>query len=164
MVLILKKSKAKSPWLFYYDTGGCNGCTIEEFASITPRFDVERFGCRLVGTPRHADIFLVIGAVTKKAQPRLKQLYDQMPNPKAVVAVGTCACSGGIFKGSYAITDGVDNTLPVDVYLPGCPPKPEAIIDAVVEAIGVLQTRGKNGKAKNQKPKIPKPKKRGGKT
>lgn len=143
---MLKKSKAKSPWLFYYDTGGCNGCTIEAFASITPRFDVERFGCKLVGTPRHADIFLVIGTVTKQAQPRLKQLYSQIPNPKVVVAVGSCACSGGIFKDSYAITNGADKTLPVDVYVPGCPPRPEAIIDGVVEAIGILKERDKQGK------------------
>ena len=142
---MLKRSKAKSPWLFYYETGGCNGCTIETFATITPRFDVERFGCKLVGTPRHADIFLVIGTVSKQAQPRLRQLYEQMPHPKVVVAVGVCACSGGIFRDSYAITNGADNTVPVDVYVPGCPPRPEAIIDGVVEAIGIFRERSAKG-------------------
>lgn len=139
--MALKKMRKKSPWLFTFSCGGCNGCDIETVAAITPKYDVERFGCLLKGTPRHADIFLVTGPVTRQAQPRLKELYTQIPHPKVVIAVGTCACSGGIFRGCYGITNGADNSVPVDVYLPGCPPKPEALIDAVVKSLSALEQK-----------------------
>ncbi|MFH1786475.1 MAG: NADH-quinone oxidoreductase subunit NuoB [archaeon] len=142
----MTKYLAKSPWLLVWETGGCNGCIIETLASVTPRFDVERFGILAKGTPRHADIFMVHGTPTRQNAKRLKRLYEQMPDPKVVVAVGACASGGGVFKGCYGTHGPVENVIPVDVYVPGCPPKPEAIILGVVKAIDVLKKRGKNAK------------------
>ncbi|NLE06648.1 MAG: NADH-quinone oxidoreductase subunit NuoB [Crenarchaeota archaeon] len=132
---ISTKSAKKSPWLFHLNTGSCNGCDIELLSTLTPRYDAERFGCQLVGTPRHADILLITGPVTRQMMPRMVRIYKQMPEPKAVVAVGACAVSGGPFKGSYVIEGPVDNILPVDAYVLGCPPRPEAIIKGIIEAI-----------------------------
>ncbi|HID90701.1 TPA: NADH-quinone oxidoreductase subunit NuoB [Candidatus Bathyarchaeota archaeon] len=126
-----------SPWVYHLHTGGCNGCDIELAAALTPRFDVERFGIILVGSPRHADVLVVTGPVTKQVEPFLKRVYSQTPNPKVVVAIGSCAISGGVYnrddgEPSYAIVGGVDRAIPVDAYVPGCPPKPEAIIQGVL--------------------------------
>ncbi len=138
-----QKMMVFSPWLFHLHAGGCNGCDIELVAALTPRFDVERFGIVLVGSPKFADILVVTGPVPKQIAPFLKRVYNQVPDPKVVVAVGSCACSGGVFNDeegeeTYAIVGGVDKIIPVDVYVPGCPPKPEAIIDGVVKAIKIL--------------------------
>ncbi len=138
---LLKKAKAKSPWILHYDTGGCNGCDIEILATLTPHYDVERFGIVEKGNPRHSDILIVTGAVTKKSRPRLKRIYEQMPSPKAVVAVGSCAITKGIFHDAYNICGPIDKIIPVDVYVPGCPPKPEAIIDGIIKAIGVWKNK-----------------------
>jgi len=131
-------SITKSPWIIHYDGSSCNGCDIEVLACLTPMYDVERFGVINTGNPKHADILLMTGAVNEQNIPVVKQLYDQMPSPKVVVAIGICATSGGIFRDCYNIVGGVDQVLPVDVYVPGCAARPEAIIDGVVKGLGVL--------------------------
>lgn len=131
--------RLRSPWILHFNSGSCNACDIELLAAITPRFDVERFGIKVVPSPRHADILVVTGPVTRQAAPRLKRIYEQMPNPKYVMALGTCACSGGIFRGSYAVMGGVDKVIPVDIYVPGCPPRPEAIIDGIVKLLKKME-------------------------
>jgi len=128
-----------SPWLVHFNTGACNGCDIEVLAALTPHYDPERFGIKLAPSIRHGDILVVTGAVTKKAGERLKRLYEQMPNPKFVVAVGACAISGGVFAGSYSVIGGADKVVPVDMYIPGCPPRPEAILHGIVELLGKLK-------------------------
>lgn len=129
----------KSLWVFHFNAGSCNGCDIEIVATITPRYDPERFGIKLVGSPRHADVLLVTGPVTKQMEARLKRVYAQMPSPKVVMAIGTCAQSGGVFSDSYNLAGPVDQIIPVDVYVPGCAPRPEAIINGVVTAIAKLE-------------------------
>lgn len=109
---------------------------------MTPRYDVERFGILLEPSPRHADVLLVTGAVTRQCADRLRRIYEQMPEPKSVVAIGACACSGGVFEGTYNVLGGADKVVPVDAYIPGCPPKPEAMIDGVVKLL-----KAKGGKA-----------------
>ena len=128
-------ARMKSPWLLHFNTGGCNGCDIELVAALTPMFDVERFGIRLQGSPRHADILAVTGPVTAQIKDRLIRVYEQTPEPKKVVAIGTCAISGAPFKDCYNVHGGIDVLLPVDAYIPGCPPKPEAIIDGLAKLI-----------------------------
>ncbi|MEM3573231.1 MAG: NADH-quinone oxidoreductase subunit B family protein [Nitrososphaeria archaeon] len=132
-------SLKRSLWVFHVNTGGCNGCDIEILDAFTPRYDVERFGIRLVGTPRHADVLVVTGPVNSKTAQRLLTVYEQTPDPKFVVVVGTCAATGGIFKGAYNIAGGVDNLVPVHAYVIGCPPRPESIIDAVAALIGKIE-------------------------
>ncbi len=135
---ILTWARIKSPWIIHFNTGSCNACDIEIVAALTPRYDVERFGVLLKGTPRHADVLVCSGPVTKQIEKRLKRIYDQMPNPKFVVAVGTCACSGGVFRGCYNVNDGIDKVIPVSAYIPGCPASPQAIIDGVVKLLGSI--------------------------
>ena len=125
----------KSPWILHYDGSSCNGCDIEVLACLTPLFDIERFGAINTGNPKHADILLITGGVNEQNVSVVKQLYEQMPGPKAVVAVGACACSGGIFKDCYNIKGGADEAIPVDIYVPGCAARPESIIDGVVKAL-----------------------------
>ena len=131
----------QSPWILHYDASSCNGCDIETLACLTPLFDVERLGVLNTGNPKHADIFLVTGAVNEQCRSVIQTLYAQMPEPKVVVAVGTCACSGGIFRECYNVAGGIDGVIPVDVYVPGCAARPEAIIDGVVAAIGILESK-----------------------
>ena len=121
-------------WAYHINTGSCNGCDIEILAVLTPRYDVERFGIRLVGSPRHADVLLVPGPVARQMAPRLKRVYEQTPDPKVVIVVGSCGLEGGVFYESYNLVGPVDQIIPVDVYVPGCPPRPEAIIEAVAKA------------------------------
>ncbi len=132
---------SKSPWLLHYDGSSCNGCDIEVLATTTPVYDVERFGVVNTGNPKHADIFLITGGVNDQNKNVIKQLYDQMPDPKVVVAVGICACDGGIFKDCYNILGGTDKVIPVDIYVPGCAARPEAIIDGVVKAVALLDKK-----------------------
>jgi ech hydrogenase subunit C len=134
-------SLSKSPWIIHYDASSCNGCDIEVLACLTPVFDVERLGVVNTGNPKHADIFLVTGAVNEQSQSVIRNLYNQMPDPKVVVAVGICAATGGIFRECYNISGGIDTIIPVDVYVPGCAARPEAIIDGVVQALGVLEKK-----------------------
>lgn len=132
---------SKSPWLLHYDASSCNGCDIEVLASTTPRFDVERFGIINTGNPKHADIMVVTGGVNHQTKHVVKQLYSQMPDPKVVIAAGICACDGGIFKDCYNMSGGVDTVIPVDVYVPGCAVRPEALIDGVVKALAILDEK-----------------------
>jgi len=129
---ILTKARLQSPWVLHFDCGSCNGCDIEVLACLTPVYDVERFGMINVGNPMHADVFLVTGTVNHRNRKVLLNLYDQIPDPKVVVAIGACGLTGGIFREAYNVVGGVDKVIPVDVYVPGCPAKPEAIIDGVV--------------------------------
>jgi ech hydrogenase subunit C len=131
----------RSPWILHYDGSSCNGCDIEVLACLTPLYDVERFGVVNTGNPKHADILLVTGSVNERNIEIIENLYRQMPSPKVVVAVGACACSGGIFARAYNIQGGIDQVVPVDVYVPGCAARPESIIDGVVQGIAALEQK-----------------------
>jgi NADH-quinone oxidoreductase B subunit len=132
---IVKWARLKSPWVIHFNTGACNACDIEIIASLMPQFDLERFGVQLKGTPRHADVLLCSGPVTRQIKDRLIRIYEQMPEPKFVVAMGTCSCSGGVFKGCYNVEGGIDEVLPVSAYIPGCPASPSALIDGLVKLL-----------------------------
>jgi ech hydrogenase subunit C len=138
---LISKARKKSPWIMHYDCTSCNGCDIETLACLTPLYDAERLGIVNVGNPKHADILLVTGSANKRNAHVLKNIYNQMPNPKVVVAIGACACTGGIFRECYNVLGGVDNVIPVDVFVPGCCARPEAIIDGIVQAIGKLDEK-----------------------
>jgi len=129
----------RSLWVYHFNSGSCNGCEIEIVATLCPRYDPERFGIKLVGSPRHADVMLVTGPVVKKMKDRLLRVYSQIPDPKVVMCIGTCGISGGVFFDSYNLEGPVDEVIPVDVYVPGCPPRPEAIIHGVVTALAKLE-------------------------
>jgi len=145
---LFKWAQMKSPWIIHFNTGGCNGCDIELVAALTPRFDLERFGILLEGSPRHADILVVTGPVTLQVRDRLVRVYEQMPEPKHVIAIGTCAISGAPFKDCYNVYGGIDTVLPVDAYVPGCPSKPEAIIDGIAKLIQKIKESERRGKGK----------------
>ena len=132
-------SRIKSPWIIHFNTGACNACDIEILAALTPKYDLERFGVQLKGTPRHADVLVCSGPVTLQTKDRLIRIYEQMAEPKFVVAVGTCASSGGVFDGCYGVKGGIDSVIPVSAYIPGCPASPEAIIDGVVKLLSSLK-------------------------
>jgi ech hydrogenase subunit C len=134
----MKKARLKSLWVLHYDCGSCNGCDIEILAALTPKFDVERFGIVNIGDPKQADVLLVTGPANHRNQRVLRNLYDQMPKPKLVIAVGTCACTGGVFHNCPNVLGGIDKVIPVDVYIPGCAVRPEQIIDGVVLALEKL--------------------------
>jgi len=134
----MTKARLKSLWVLHYDCGSCNGCDIEILAALTPKFDVERFGIVNIGDPKQADVLLVTGPANHRNQRVLRNLYDQMPKPKVVIAVGTCACTGGVFHNCPNVLGGVDKVIPVDVYIPGCAVRPEQIIDGVVLALEKL--------------------------
>lgn len=132
-------ARINSPWAIHYNSGSCNGCDIEILATLTPRYDLERLGVKLEGSPRHADILICTGPVTLQSRNRLRRIYEQMPEPKYVVAVGSCAISGGAFHGCYNVVGQIDEVIPVNAYIPGCPPRPEAIIDGLVKLLGSLR-------------------------
>jgi Ni,Fe-hydrogenase III small subunit/Pyruvate/2-oxoacid:ferredoxin oxidoreductase delta subunit len=124
------------------DAGSCNGCELEIAATANPMYDMERFGIHLVASPRHADVLLVTGPVTRNMEIALRRTYEAAPEPRVVVAVGACGCSGGIFgEGTFASVGGVDRVVPVDVYIPGCPPRPQAILNGLLVAMGVREAR-----------------------
>jgi Ni,Fe-hydrogenase III small subunit/formate hydrogenlyase subunit 6/NADH:ubiquinone oxidoreductase subunit I len=124
------------------DAGSCNGCELEIAATANPVFDLERFGIHFVASPRHADLLLVTGPVTRNMETALRRTLEATPEPRVVVAVGACGCSGGIFgEGTYASLGGVDRVVPVDVYVPGCPPPPRAILAALFVAMGIREAR-----------------------
>jgi NADH-quinone oxidoreductase B subunit len=132
-------ARVNSPWVIHFNSGSCNGCDIEILATLTPRYDLERFGVKLQGSPRHADVLICTGPVTRQARDRLIRVYEQMPDPKFVVVVGSCGLSGGVFEGAYNVLGGVDTVIPVNAYIPGCPPRPEAIIHGVVALLESLK-------------------------
>jgi NADH-quinone oxidoreductase B subunit len=132
-------ARVKSPWVLHFNSGGCNGCDIEILDLLTPRYDVERLGILKEASPRHADVLLCTGPVTRQSRDRLRRIYEQMPAPKWVIAVGSCSCSGGVFQGGLNVLGGVDQLLPVDVYVPGCPCRPEAVIDGLVTLLESLK-------------------------
>jgi NADH-quinone oxidoreductase B subunit len=136
---VITWSRIKSPWILHFNTGACNACDIEILAALTPRFDLERFGILLRSTPRHADVLVCSGPVTRQTRERLIRIYEQLPEPKFVVSVGTCSCSGGVFNGCYNMMGGVNEVIPVSAFIPGCPVRPEAVIDGVVKLLGSLQ-------------------------
>lgn len=148
MEIIMMKAVKKSPWILHYDGTSCNGCDIEVLACLTPLYDVERFGIINTGNPKHADILLITGSVNEQNIPVVKQLYEQMADPKVVVAVGICANTGGIFAECYNVAGGVDKVIPVDVYVPGCAARPEAIIDGVVKGLSILEEKQKVARTK----------------
>jgi ech hydrogenase subunit C len=135
---MFSRARCKSPWVLHFDCGSCNGCDIEVLACLTPVYDVERFGIVNVGNPMHADVLLVTGTVNHRNKRVLHNLYEQMPGPKVVVAIGACGLTGGIFRESYNVVGGVDKVIPVDVYVPGCPARPEAIMDGVILSLKKL--------------------------
>jgi len=138
----------KSPWLLHYDASSCNGCDIEVLACLTPLYDVERFGIINTGNPKHADVFVITGGINDLNRQVVTNIYAQIPDPKVVVAVGICASSGGVFRECYNVAGGVDQVIPVDVYVPGCAARPESIIDGIVKALGILEE--KRAKMKEQ--------------
>jgi NADH-quinone oxidoreductase B subunit len=131
-------SRIKSPWILHLNSGACNACDIEIVAALTPRFDVERFGVLLKATPRHADVIVATGPVTRQIKDRIIRIYEQTPEPKFVVAVGACAMSGCVYRGAYNVMGGLDQVIPVTAYVPGCPARPDAILDGVVKLLGTL--------------------------
>jgi Ni,Fe-hydrogenase III small subunit/formate hydrogenlyase subunit 6/NADH:ubiquinone oxidoreductase subunit I len=126
------------------DAGSCNGCELEIAATANPVFDLERFGIHFVASPRHADLLLVTGPVTRNMEIALRRTLEATPEPRVVVAVGACGCSGGLFgEGTYASLGGVDRVVPVDVYVPGCPPPPPAILAGLFVAMGIREARAR---------------------
>ncbi len=130
----------RSLWVYHMNTGSCNACDIEILATLVPRYDAERFGVKLVGTPRHADVLLVTGTVTEKIKDLVLRVYDQVPEPKLVMLIGGCGITKGVYQRSYAMAGPIDKYVNVDVYVPGCPPRPEAIIYGVARAWEKLES------------------------
>ncbi|MBP8713867.1 MAG: NADH-quinone oxidoreductase subunit B [Lachnospiraceae bacterium] len=140
---MIDNAASKSLWLFHVNAGSCNGCDIEIVAALTPKYDAERAGCKLCGSPRQADIVLVSGPITLQSRDRLIRTLSQVPEPFCVVSVGSCPCSGNVFKGSYAICGPLSKYTHVDVSIAGCTPKPEAIIDGILKAAAILKEKRK---------------------
>ncbi len=133
---------AKSPWLYRINAGSCNGCDVElATTACISRYDVERLGCKYCGSPKHADIVLITGPLTARVKEKVLRVYAEIPDPKVTVAVGICPISCGVFRDSYAIEGPIDKYIPVDVNVPGCPPRPQAIIEGIAEAISIWKTR-----------------------
>jgi NADH-quinone oxidoreductase B subunit len=128
-------ARKRSIWVFHVNAASCNGCDIEILAALTPRYDAERLGVELVPSPRHADVLLVTGTVNPLMRDRLRTVYEQMPEPRHVVAIGACALGGGVMKGCYNVGHGIDTVIPVDLYIPGCPPRPEAVIFGILKLV-----------------------------
>lgn len=135
----------RSAYVYRIDCGGCNGCEIEIFAAITPLFDAERFGIKVVASPRHADILLFTGAMTRAMRMPALRAYEAAPDPKIVVSYGACGCTGGIFHDLYCVWGGTDKLVPVDVFIPGCPPTPGGTIYGFALALGLLGQKLKGG-------------------
>jgi len=140
----LNAFRKKSPWILHYNAGSCNGCDIEILACLAPKYDIERFGMINTGNPKQSDILLVTGPVTKRSRERLVEIYAQMPEPKVVVSCGACACTGGVFRGMYNCEGGIDQYIPVDVYVGGCGTRPEQIIDGLLQALEILAKKTKD--------------------
>jgi Ni,Fe-hydrogenase III small subunit/formate hydrogenlyase subunit 6/NADH:ubiquinone oxidoreductase subunit I len=135
----IQRTLGRSLHIREVDAGSCNGCEVEIAGLNSPVYDLERFGIHFVASPRHADMLLVTGPVSRNTELALRKTYDATPDPKLVVAVGACGCSGGIFGQNYATVGSVDKVIPVDVYIPGCPPNPQALLRGILTAIGRLK-------------------------
>lgn len=135
----IQKTLRRSLQIREIDAGSCNGCDYEANAIMNPLNDADRLGISFVASPRHADMLLITGPVTRNMHRALLQAYHATPDPKIVVAMGACACSGGIFRDSYATTSGVDTIIPVDMYIPGCPPRPPAVMYGILKAIDKIK-------------------------
>lgn len=146
---LVQQARQRSPWLFHLNAGSCNGCDIELLACLGPRYDVEQLGIRLEGSPRHADVLCVSGPVTRTTQAALEAIYAQIPEPKVVVAIGSCPATGNVFAGSPTVTGPLARIIPVDIYIPGCPPRPDAIIEGIARAVAILGQKGEAA-AQNQ--------------
>jgi NADH-quinone oxidoreductase B subunit len=138
---LFPKAAGQSLWVFHTNVGACNGCDIEILDALTPYFDVERLGIKLVASPRHADVLLVAGPVTRPMEKPLRELYDSIPDPKIVVAIGACAVGGGPWFDTYNVVGGVDQVIPVDMYVPGCPARPEAILHGVAQILELAKKK-----------------------
>ena len=138
---LMSLSKEKSPWIYHLNTGSGNGCDIELVALLGPRYDVERFGVKLTGSPKHADIVIVTGPVTTQSRERMLRVLSQVPEPKVVMSIGSCPMSCNVFKGSYSVDGPLDKWTKVAVAVGGCAPKPEAIIQGLVEAVKILKDK-----------------------
>ena len=139
---LLKTASVRSPWLYRINAGSCNGCDVElATTALIPRFDVERLGCKYCGSPKHADIVLITGLMTTRLKDKVMKLIDEIPEPKVTVAVGICPVSGCVYADSYAVEGPVDNFIPIDINILGCPPRPQAIIAGLAQAIDIWRQR-----------------------
>ena len=138
---LISKSAGKSPWLFHINAGSCNGCDIELVAVLTPRYDAERLGFRLAGTPRHADIVVVSGPLTAQIKDRVLRTIEQVPEPRCIVTLGSCPASGHVFKGSYSVVGPLSKYVDVDVDIAGCAAKPETILLGLHKAAQILEEK-----------------------
>ena len=142
IITSIKKQAVRSPWLYRINAGSCNGCDVElATTALIPRYDVERLGCKYCGSPKHADIVLITGPVTSMVWDKVLRVYEEIPDPKVTVAVGVCPISGGVFRGSYSVPIMLDEIIPVDVNVAGCPPRPQAILEGVAMALDIWKTR-----------------------
>lgn len=138
---LLLRDIQRSAYVYRVDCGGCNGCEIEIFAAITPLFDAERFGIKVVASPRHADILLFTGAVTRAMRMPALRAWDAAPDHKIAISYGACGVGGGIFHDLYCVWGGSDTIVPIDVWIPGCPPTPAATIHGFAVALGLLEQK-----------------------
>ena len=139
---VLKSAAARSPWLYRINAGSCNGCDVElAVTALIPRFDLERRGCRYCGSPKHADIVLVTGLMTRRLKDKVMRLFSEVPDPKVTVAIGICPVSGCVYQDSYAVDGPVDRHLPIDINILGCPPRPQAIISGLAQALDLWRSR-----------------------
>ena len=138
---IIEEGRAKSPWIYHINTGSCNGCDIELVALLGPKYDIERFGVKLSGTPKHADIVVVTGPVTTQSKDRMLRVLSQIPEPRVIMSLGSCPISCNVFKGSYSVEGPLDKWCHVDVSVGGCAPKPEAIIEGLLKAVEILKKK-----------------------
>jgi len=138
---LLCASRRRSPWIFHMNSGSCNGCDIELIAALTPRYDAEQVGILLQGSPRHADILCVTGPVTHTSAPAVQTVYNQVCGPKAVIAIGSCPASTNVFIDSRVLVGPLNRIVPVDVFVPGCPPRPDAIVRGIAAAASLLAER-----------------------
>ncbi|WP_421903401.1 NADH-quinone oxidoreductase subunit B family protein [Maridesulfovibrio sp.] len=142
MLKMIQRMVPRSPWLYRINAGSCNGCDVElATTALIPRFDVERLGCKYCGSPRHADIVLITGPLTTRVKERVLSVYEEIPHPKITVAVGICPISGGVFRDSYSIEGPMDQYIPIDINVPGCPPRPQAIIEGIMKACELWKNR-----------------------